>query len=338
MIGKAIGAVGNLLDLPGSSVRDALAMRNPFDQYLSPLSDVNRTSGRDLARHYGLASNKDTWGNFAGGLAAEALLDPTNLIGAGLIGKGLKSVSKVKSINKGIATANALSKSQRAMGFMPEEVARLSKIVDPQTGMPQRLFHGTNANVTRFDDLRLSHSGSSTDSGWYGRGIYSTPQPHLANEYAVSPGGKVLDWMEPNVGSRVLSGFADIRNPYLSQSLGDPAGFFESMPAAAKKHVSDIWSRGNTTKLPWEMSKEISDSLRSLGYDGAVVTGKPGSYGNLAEVVAYEDGRLYSPYIAPAIRPALPLPALPVRLGAGLAAHNAVARPTTRRRGLPGGR
>lgn len=71
-----LGAIGNTLDLPGSMVRDVVAWKNPFDQILSPFSDKNRTTGRDLARKWGIAKKRDTYGNFWGGLGIEAALDP----------------------------------------------------------------------------------------------------------------------------------------------------------------------------------------------------------------------------------------------------------------------
>lgn len=80
---SGLSAAGNLLDLPGSMVRDVATWlpggpkpANPIDQVFSPFSHQNRTTGRDLLRGYGLAGKKDSWGNFAAGLGAEIALDP----------------------------------------------------------------------------------------------------------------------------------------------------------------------------------------------------------------------------------------------------------------------
>lgn len=84
----AVASVGNFLDLPGSSVRDMLAGENPFDQWLTPLSDENRVTGRELlTRRLGVRKNKETgmvgWLSDPGeglrdiaGFAAEVALDP----------------------------------------------------------------------------------------------------------------------------------------------------------------------------------------------------------------------------------------------------------------------
>ncbi len=95
-----LAAVGNLLDVPGSMVRDVMSSasgtpRNPFDQLLSPFSDKNRVTGRDLLRQWGTVGKKDTWGNFAGGLAFELATDPTTWLSFGMkdaIGKGAKAL------------------------------------------------------------------------------------------------------------------------------------------------------------------------------------------------------------------------------------------------------
>jgi len=81
MLADILGGVGNVLDTPGSMLRDALVARNPFDQLTAPWSADNRTTGRDVLRRYGLIGQDDNWGNFAGGLAAELALDPINIIG-----------------------------------------------------------------------------------------------------------------------------------------------------------------------------------------------------------------------------------------------------------------
>lgn len=80
---SGLGMLGAAFDLPGSMVRDTLAGRNPLDQLLTPFSGENRTSGRELAREYGLAGRGDNWGNFAGGLAVEMAFDPLTYLTLG---------------------------------------------------------------------------------------------------------------------------------------------------------------------------------------------------------------------------------------------------------------
>jgi hypothetical protein len=90
---SGVAATGNLLDVPGSMARDVLAGQNPFDQILDPFGSENRTTGRDLLRQTGMISNRDTTGNWWGGLAAEILTDPTTYMtfGGSALTKGGKA-------------------------------------------------------------------------------------------------------------------------------------------------------------------------------------------------------------------------------------------------------
>lgn len=80
---SGISSAGNLLDLPGSMVRDVVAWKNPLDQLLTPFSAENRTTGRDLNRKIGLSGRRDSWGNFFGGLGTEIALDPLTYLTLG---------------------------------------------------------------------------------------------------------------------------------------------------------------------------------------------------------------------------------------------------------------
>ncbi len=96
---SGLNMAGNILDLPGSMVRDTVAGKNPFDQLLTPHTDANRTTGRDLNRMGGLAGRKDTNSNWWGGLGTEILTDPLTYVGGLGVAKSL--VGKVAA-NAGI--------------------------------------------------------------------------------------------------------------------------------------------------------------------------------------------------------------------------------------------
>ena len=98
-----LGKFGNVMDLPGSSVRDLITGNNPFDQWMTPTHDVNRASGRDVLSQFGLMRPNHETGMSGwlsdpgegvrdiGGALLEGLLDPTNLLPANWVGKVLKS-------------------------------------------------------------------------------------------------------------------------------------------------------------------------------------------------------------------------------------------------------
>jgi hypothetical protein len=151
---EALGKVGNVLDLPGSSLRDVLMGENPFDQWGSMTSGENRSTGRDLLRHYNLAGEEDTTLNFLGGLLTEMAVDPLNLIGGALVGRAPKAAAKARA-------SNVVSREQRAAGFMPAEIAE--KTVASNREGPVRFLHGTGKDFFRPDPDNMS---DSSVMGW----------------------------------------------------------------------------------------------------------------------------------------------------------------------------
>ena len=76
-----LSAIGNLLSLPGSSVLDALTLKNPLDQWLTPFSPDNRTTGKDILRNFGI--NGDGLGHTLAGMGVEIALDPMTYLTLG---------------------------------------------------------------------------------------------------------------------------------------------------------------------------------------------------------------------------------------------------------------
>lgn len=106
---SGVAAVGNLLDLPGSSARDFLTGNNPLDQWLSPLSGENRVSGRDMLEQYGvLGPNQNGFDlGDVGGFAAEVATDPLSFLGGfgtlKALGKGGSILAKASPLAKGLS-------------------------------------------------------------------------------------------------------------------------------------------------------------------------------------------------------------------------------------------
>ena len=108
-----VGALGNLLDVPGSVFRDVLtflpggpAPANPLDQLLpwNWTKSRGRTTGQDFMEDYGLMDqNTNPFVKFAGGLAFEVATDPVTYLSGGLS-------SVIKGGGKGAIAARALKK------------------------------------------------------------------------------------------------------------------------------------------------------------------------------------------------------------------------------------
>jgi len=112
-----LGYAGNLLDLPGSSVRDLLSGNNPFDQWATPFSSDNRATGRDVLRPF-LGDNEET--GMSGwisnpmegvkdiaGFWLEMVADPLNFVSLSPLWRALKGRKAVKGANAAQEAANA---------------------------------------------------------------------------------------------------------------------------------------------------------------------------------------------------------------------------------------
>lgn len=159
---SGVGAVGNFLDIPGSIARDALATvttgkwHNPVDQLLSPFSDKNRVTGRDLNRKWGLAGKKDTWANWFGGFATELATDPLTYLGPGALTKTAKLLQGAGMLDDvGRAAAKGVGRRVARMtpgiaddilrlGDTAAQAARRSEVAD----VAAKMFPGEN-----LDDL-----------------------------------------------------------------------------------------------------------------------------------------------------------------------------------------
>lgn len=232
---SGISAVGNLLDVPGSMVRDLLGGQNPLDQLLSPLSSENRLTGRDLLRKHGMVGRQDTTGNWLGGLAAEIATDPLTLLTLG--------------------TGSALSaggKGAKAAGLL----ANVAKTATAKAGKP--VGKGVGMLTTSLDDLLR------------GGGIEAS---RAARQYAKSQGFKSLKEFRKAHGSEALSrGIAGFGLPFQNALFGSGtgkiaqgiAGGMDAIGAAAKttapvrfgRMLFDPAVQGKLGRLEQEVAEE----------------------------------------------------------------------------------
>lgn len=113
------GSVANLVGLPVSSVLDVAAGQNPLDQWQTPLHQDNRMGGREMLRAVQARANsympgfghfidpdKNTYGNFVAGMAAETTLDPTALIPGRSLAKAVKTRNAAVKANADTTLSN----------------------------------------------------------------------------------------------------------------------------------------------------------------------------------------------------------------------------------------
>lgn len=140
---SGLSGLGWFLDTPGAIVRGALS-GGPL-KGLSALweSSDDRVTGRELLRQYGMVGDDDTWGNFAGGIGAELLLDPLSYASFGLnalIGKGAKTLSGRAAQKAGMLQDFDLY--ARNLGVGPRQAYRQTSIQDLLAAMPDSKTRG----------------------------------------------------------------------------------------------------------------------------------------------------------------------------------------------------
>ena len=97
---KFLSGAGNLLDLPGSSIRDAMMLRNPFDQWLRPFS--HRERGLSVTGHDMLGGDSNPLAH-AGGVGLEMATDPLSWIGAGAVFKGVSAATRAAKAGSAVS-------------------------------------------------------------------------------------------------------------------------------------------------------------------------------------------------------------------------------------------
>lgn len=157
---SGLAMAGNVLDLPGSSVRDFLSGENPLDQWASPISGENRVSGRDMLERWGaLGRNRKglDFGDVAG-FGAEVLADPLTYMtfGASALGKGGQVLSKASG------NIGKLSRVGRMTTDVATEASRIA---------PEALSHAARAAGYADSGAFLAARGSEKIGGLAGLGL-----------------------------------------------------------------------------------------------------------------------------------------------------------------------
>lgn len=79
-----------------------------------------------------------------------------------------------------------------------------SKVINPRTGEPLVVYHGTGSDFSEFTDM------PKRDEGWYGKGHYFTELPDVAEYYAT----RVFTKSSSNPTPNLMPVYLNIRNPF----------------------------------------------------------------------------------------------------------------------------
>ena len=300
---EALGVVGNVLDTPGAFLRTSLAGRNPFPGVLDP---SQRVGGRELLEGWGVLS-PNTEGFDAGdvaGFGAEVLLDPLNLVGAGV-------ATKLGLARHGAKVKNLAREQMLAKGAMPAEVAAQTMARDT-AGNPARVYHGTPYVFDKFDMARAN------PEALYGPGIYTTESPTIGSEYAATMADELAD-RRATLGDDLKDHLAELA---ARRGEGQPSHWFTGQSedvlqrriemlqeelAALPSPAPNVRMHYLDVRNPLNMDVPVaSDSIARIQgqnparYDAIKHTGGAITGGDPHQVwIALDPSQVYGPWVAP---------------------------------------
>lgn len=155
-----------------------------------------------------------------------------------------------------------------------------SKVVD-ERGNPLVVYHGTDKDFKSFD---FTYAGTR-DTGYYGAGMYFTPDPSYAGDYPIVHSIKTKDHdlapgNRPTEGKRVIPVYLRLLNPFI-----------------INQGPSQLYKLVKTDK-----GKEITTKLKQLGYDGVIKNfgdaAGPTKVGKMAEIIAFYPNQIKSVFSA----------------------------------------
>jgi hypothetical protein len=203
-----------------------------------------------------------------------------NMEGNWLIGGGMKvnrvlTDEEVMAINEaaGVADLPRFTKfDEKAAGGKVGALTNLAKFLE-DSKIPQRLYHGTTKSeengAKALSQLKQSKEGA------LGAGIYMTPNPKFASQYAEQAGGYVMPL------------HANLKNPLVLKSTmgvsgnGDPMMLALTQLGLTPEKAEKIIEKAYDTR--GYIGKEVMSRAQKQGYDGIAQY----KDGDLSEVVSF---------------------------------------------------
>jgi hypothetical protein len=181
--------------------------------------------------------------------------------------------------------AKAASKEVAPVLSASERDANLAKLLEPSR-VRQRLYHGTMATEggkgqEAIRTLKPSKEGS------LGSGVYLTPSPNFANQYAdpFVPGSTGV------ASGNVLPVYAQIKNPLIIDGSASNDPMIEALMrlGMGEQQAARLVERAYENR--GYIGKEVETRARAKGYDGLLQYDKDGE---LSEVVSYNPNAIKS--------------------------------------------
>lgn len=298
LLGRAGGAalsglamVGNVLDVPGSMVRDLVSLENPFDQLMSPWSDKNRVTGRDLNRRMGLAGPKDSYANWWGGFATEIATDPLTYLTGGLTKAGqVAAKAGISTTDDVLRAAGKLAAATAADGAddLITEAGKAATFIGKRkafrTTTPADILRGAGDNAKSLDEA-FDVAARSTIPGIDDARIAALKNEKLSTggigfKVPFGPKFEIANPQTPLIGGLIEKG-ADVLD-----LAGDAVKYGKYSPIRPLIPIFSKAVRGATTKVGQMYGRQA---------DAAARTGEVAARGEMAPIMeAFEQGDLFN--------------------------------------------
>jgi hypothetical protein len=239
---SGLSKLANVLDIPGSMIRDTLVGENPLDQLLSPTTDEGRNSGRDVLEKWG-ALDKNQEGFDAGdvaGFAADVLLDPTTYLTG-----GATAASKSGKLLKAAGLADNATMLGNKLGLGMRQTQRtktLREALDIGTDVEKATAYdkatkAAQASGQNLDDLLDTtlggtHKITAGPVGWAVNKLTGSEMPELvldAGERYAKTADKIGEAVRYSGPVRHLAALFDARNKGQTSEFGQKAAQLASI-------------------------------------------------------------------------------------------------------------
>ena len=264
---SGLAKVGNVLDLPGSSVRDILVGENPFDQWMPGnwTTDENRTSGREMLETWGaLSPNQEglDWGDVAG-FGAEVIADPTfwftgparALTKAGTIAKRadvLGDVAKITGRSVGPRAGRISTTIDDVLKAFPERAGALERAA---AGM------GTTLDAVKHERLGgLASFGPPIGNPWV---VFGASDEALPAASVLDNIGAAIRWSAPvRAGYQLFGGGSLQTGSRIGQETANAAVEARKVALAESRHAmadiaTELQRRGVLDPDPFEAGNQM---------------------------------------------------------------------------------
>lgn len=254
--GGTIGRLGYALDTPGAGVRSAMVGRP--DLWMADADE--RVSGRDVLRHYGLASKEDDWANWAAGLALEVATDPLSMLSGPMAalrpaGKAAKAAGLLDDAGRAISR-----KVQSGAAVAPEVASRASGRVAQLTKDGRRITDNDFYTKPLLGPRAARRYGTLEDVVKY------ADDPQSAMDKVVVALGKG----DAQAGKKA---YDELKNQALGGDVGiglplmDSSAVF-NVGGAGARYGDAMDALGSAVR--WSLPGRVASALGSKSVDGAV--------------------------------------------------------------------